>query len=92
MLNPVTEWLDFAVGQARTPELLFTPPLGIDPSAPGTNYISVTPSGSTPVPGFENGYRVSIKSGQPIEPTTGGAETRVQMHVLLISNGVPPTR
>lgn len=61
MLNYVAEWLDFAAGQVRTAELVFYPPLGTDPSAPGTNSSSVAPPGSTPVSGFENGYWVSIQ-------------------------------
>ena len=92
MLNYVAEWLDLAAGQVRTAELVFSSLLGTDPSAPGANSRSVTPPGSTPVSGFENGYWVSIQNGQSIDQATGVTETRVQTHVLLMPNGVLPTR
>ncbi|MCY1399168.1 hypothetical protein D9M71_142180 [compost metagenome] len=70
---------------------IYYPP-GTDPSAPGGTYIRLMPSGSTPVPGLENGYWISVKNGQPINPATGGTGTRGETHVPLPPNTVPPKR
>jgi filamentous hemagglutinin len=74
-----------------TGSIIYYPP-GTDPSAPGSTYIRVMPSGSTPVTGLENGYWISVKNGQPINPATGGTGTRGDTHVPLPPNTVPPTR
>lgn len=76
----------------RTPGSTIYYPPGTDPSAPGSTYIRLMPSGSTPVPGLENGYWISVKNGQPINPTTGGTGTRGETHVPLPPNTMPPTR
>ncbi len=65
---------------------------GSDPSAPGSTYIRLMPAGSTPVPGLEHGYWISVKNGQPINPATGGTGTRGDTHVPLPPNTVPPKR
>lgn len=70
---------------------IYYPP-GSDPSAPGSTYIRLMPSGSTPVPGLENGYWISVKNGQPINPATGGTGARGDTHVPLPPNTVPPKR
>ncbi|WP_186350707.1 DUF637 domain-containing protein [Pseudomonas fragi] len=70
---------------------IYYPP-GSDPSAPGSTYIRLMPSGSTPVPGLENGYWISVKNGQPVNPATGGTGARGDTHVPLPPNTVPPKR
>ncbi|WP_429540193.1 DUF637 domain-containing protein [Pseudomonas fluorescens] len=70
---------------------IYYPP-GTDPTAPGSTYIRLMPSGSTPVPGLENGYWISVKNGQPINPATGGTGARGDTHVPLPPNTVPPKR
>ncbi|MBH3414718.1 hypothetical protein I5P85_28450 [Pseudomonas putida] len=70
---------------------IYYPP-GTDPSAPGSTYIRLMPSGSTPVPGLENGYWISVRNGQPINPATGGTGTRGDTHVPLPPDTVPPKR
>lgn len=67
-------------------------PLGTDPSAPGSTYIRLMPAGSTPVPGLENGYWISVKNGQPINPATGGTGTRGHTYVPLAPDTFPPKR
>ncbi|MDH1560084.1 DUF637 domain-containing protein [Pseudomonas sp. MDMC216] len=76
----------------RAPGSTIYYPPGTDPSAPGSTYIRLMPSGSTPVPGLENGYWISVKNGQPINPATGGTGTRGDTHVPLPPNTVPPKR
>ena len=61
---------------------IFYPP-GTDSSASGSTYIRLMPSGSTPVPGLENGYWISVKNGQPINPASGGTGTRGDTHMPL---------
>ncbi|MCP1476582.1 filamentous hemagglutinin [Pseudomonas sp. EB276 TE3739] len=70
---------------------IYFPP-GTDPSAPGSTYIRLMPAGSTPVPGLENGYWISVKNGQPINPATGGTGTRGHTHVPLAPDTFPPKR
>lgn len=70
---------------------IYYPP-GTDPSAPGSTYIRLMPSGSTPIPGLENGYWISVKNGQPINQATGGTGTRGDTHVPLPPDTVPPKR
>ena len=76
----------------RTPGSSIYYPPNTDPSNPGSTYIRVMPSGSTPVPGLENGYWISVKNGQPINPATGGTGTRGETHVPLPSDTMPPKR
>lgn len=76
----------------KTPGSTIYYPPGSDPSAPGSTYIRLMPSGSTPVPGLENGYWISVKNGQPINPATGGTGTRGDTHVPLPPDTVPPKR
>ncbi|WP_370600366.1 DUF637 domain-containing protein [Pseudomonas nitroreducens] len=67
-------------------------PAGTDPSKAGSTYIRVMPGGSTPVPGLENGYWISVKNGQPTNPATGGTGTRGETHIPLPPDTVPPKR
>lgn len=60
----------------KTPGSTIFYPRGCTPSAPGSTYTRLMPSGSTPVPGLENCYWISVKNGQPINPVTGGTGTR----------------
>lgn len=50
------------------------------------------PSGSTPVLGLENGYRISVKNGQLINPATGVTRTRGETDVPLPTDTMPPKR
>ncbi len=84
-----SDWLS---RPGRTPGSTIYYPPGTDPSAQGSTYIRVMPPGSTPVPGLENGYWLSILNGQPINPATGGTGTRGQTHIPLPPNGMPPSR
>jgi len=70
---------------------IYYPP-GTDPGKSGSTYIRVMPAGSTPVPGLENGYWISVKNGQPINPATGGTGTRGDTHVPLPADTMPPQR
>jgi filamentous hemagglutinin len=83
---------DWVSKPGRAPGSTIYCPPGTDPSASGSTYIRVMPPGSTPVPGLENGYWVSIQNGQPINPATGGTGPRSQTHVPLPPNTMPPTR
>ncbi|WP_271125273.1 VENN motif pre-toxin domain-containing protein [Dryocola boscaweniae] len=76
----------------RTPGSTIYYPPNTDPGSPGSTYIRVMPPGSTPVPGLENGYWISIKNGQPINPATGGTGTRGETHVPLPTDTMPPKR
>ncbi|MEQ0467988.1 hemagglutinin repeat-containing protein [Klebsiella sp. JB_Kp017] len=76
----------------RTPGSTIYYPPNTDPGSPGSTYIRVMPSGSTPVPGLENGYWISVKNGQPINPATGGTGTRGETHVPLPTDTMPPKR
>lgn len=76
----------------RTPGSTIYYPPNTDPSNPGSTYIRVMPSGSTPVPGLENGYWIFVKNGQPINPATGGTGTRGETHVPLPTDTMPPKR
>jgi hypothetical protein len=67
---------DWVSSPGRTTGSTIYYPPGTDPSAPGSTYIRLMPSGSTHVPGLENGYWISVKNGQPINPATGGTGTR----------------
>lgn len=83
---------DWISRPGKTPGSTIYYPPGSEPSAPGSTYIRLMPSGSTPVPGLENGYWISVKNGQPINPATGGTGTRGDTHVPLPINTVPPNR
>jgi filamentous hemagglutinin len=83
---------DWVSRPGKTPGSTIYYPPGSDPSAPGSTYIRLMPSGSTPVPGLENGYWISVKNGQPINPSTGGTGTRGDTHVPLPPDTVPPKR
>ncbi|MGY2262203.1 DUF637 domain-containing protein, partial [Pseudomonas sp. SDO55104_S430] len=83
---------DWVSRPGKTPGSTIYYPLGSDPSAPGSTYIRLMPSGSTPVPGLENGYWISVKNGQPTNPATGGTGPRGDTHVPLPPNTVPPER
>ncbi|EPH6016651.1 VENN motif pre-toxin domain-containing protein, partial [Yersinia enterocolitica] len=74
----------------RTPGSIIYYPPNTDPSSQGSSFIRVMPSGSTPVPGLENGYWISVKNGQPINPATGGTGTRGDTHVPLPPDTMPP--
>ncbi|MGP6445583.1 hemagglutinin repeat-containing protein [Rahnella aceris] len=74
-----------------TGSIIYYPP-GTDPSNPGSSYIRVMPPGSTPVPGLENGYWISVKNGQPTNPATGGTGTRGETHIPLPTETMPPKR
>ncbi|EBJ4206841.1 hypothetical protein DUG12_24960 [Salmonella enterica] len=76
----------------RTPGSTIYYPPNTDPSSPGSTYIRVMPPGSTPVPGLENGYWISVKNGQPTNPATGGTGTRGETHIPLPANTTPPKR
>lgn len=76
----------------RTPGSTIYYPSNTDPGALGSSYIRVMPPGSTPVPGLENGYWISIKNGQPTNPATGGTGTRGETHVPLPADTMPPKR
>jgi filamentous hemagglutinin len=76
----------------RTPGSTIYYPPNTDPSSPGSSYIRVMPPGSTPVPGLENGYWISVKNGQPTNPATGGTGTRGETHVPLPADTMPPKR
>ena len=83
---------DWVSRPGKTPGSTIYYPSGSDPSAPGSTYIRLMPSGSTPVPGLENGYWISVKNGQPVNPATGGTGARGDTHVPLPPNTVPPER
>ncbi len=76
----------------RTPGSTIYYPPNTDPGSPGSSYIRVMPAGSTPVPGLENGYWISVKNGQPTNPATGGTGTRGETHVPLPTDTMPPKR
>ncbi|TKU01629.1 hypothetical protein FDW89_09255 [Citrobacter sp. wls830] len=76
----------------RTPGSTIYYPPNTDPGSPGSSYIRVMPPGSTPVPGLENGYWISVKNGQPTNPATGGTGTRGETHVPLPTDTMPPER
>lgn len=76
----------------RTPGSTIYYPPNTDPGSSGSSYIRVMAPGSTPVPGLENGYWISVKNGQPINPATGGTGTRGETHVPLPANTMPPKR
>ncbi|EED7442441.1 VENN motif pre-toxin domain-containing protein [Salmonella enterica] len=76
----------------RTPGSTIYYPPNTDPGSPGSSYIRVMPPGSTPVPGLENGYWISVKNGQPTNPATGGTGTRGETHVPLPTDTMPPKR
>nr|WP_286088769.1 VENN motif pre-toxin domain-containing protein [Enterobacter chuandaensis] len=76
----------------RTPGSTIYYPPNTDPSSPGSSYIRVMPPGSTPVPGLENGYWISVKNVQPTNPATGGTGTRGETHVPLPADTMPPKR
>ncbi|MCQ4390098.1 hypothetical protein [Enterobacter roggenkampii] len=76
----------------RTPGSTIYYPPNTDPSNPGSTYIRVMPSGSTPIPGLENGYWIFVKNGQPINPATGGTGTCGETHVPLPTDTMPPKR
>jgi hypothetical protein len=70
---------------------IYYPP-GTNPAAKGATFIRVMPPGRSPVPGLsENGYWVSVKNGQPIG-LSGKPVGKVEMHIPLPSNGMPPPR
>lgn len=76
----------------RAPGSTIYYPPNTDPSSPGSTYIRVMPPGSTPVPGLENGYWISVKNGQPANPATGGTGTRGETHIPLPVDTMPPKR
>lgn len=76
----------------RTPGSTIYYPPNTDPGSPGSSYIRVMPPGSTPVPGLENVYWISVKNGQPTNPATGGSGTRGETHVPLPADTMPPKR
>ncbi|WP_333501872.1 hypothetical protein [Kluyvera genomosp. 2] len=76
----------------RTPGSTIYYPPNTDPGSPGSSYIRVMPPGSTPVPGLENGYWISVKNGQPTNPATGGTGTRGETHVPLPADTMPPKK
>lgn len=77
---------DWVSKPGRTPGSTVYYPPG-SPITPGSTYIRVMPPGSTPVPGLENGYWVSIENGQPINPASGGTGPKGHTHIPL-----PPPR
>ncbi|MDR5815746.1 hemagglutinin repeat-containing protein, partial [Caballeronia sp. LZ033] len=76
----------------RSPGSTIYYPPGTDPSAPGSTYIRVMPPGTTPVPGLQEGYWISVRDGQPINPATGGTGTKGDTHIPLPPNSLPPKR
>ncbi|WP_285961287.1 DUF637 domain-containing protein [Pseudomonas tohonis] len=76
----------------RVPGSTIYYPPGTNPSDPGSTYIRLMPPGSTTVPGLQDGYWISVKNGQPINPATGGTGSRGETHVPLPPNTVPPKR
>ncbi|MGY4494892.1 two-partner secretion domain-containing protein [Pseudomonas sp. TE3610] len=83
---------DWISRPGKTPGSTIYYPPGTEPSDKGSTYIRLMPAGSTPVPGLENGYWISVKNGQPINPATGGTGTKGETHVPLPPDTVPPTR
>jgi filamentous hemagglutinin len=72
--------------------IIYYPP-GTEPRAEGSTYIRVMPPGSTPIPGLEDGYWVSVKGGLPTNPATGRQSgNRGETHIPLPPNGMPPHR
>jgi RHS repeat-associated protein len=88
--NPPQPVPDIPEGWVSSPSrsgggTIYYPP-GQNPPGSGES-IRVMPPGSSPVPGLEEGYWVQTnKSGQPINPATGGTGTQGETHVPL-----PPT-
>ncbi|SCK34240.1 filamentous hemagglutinin [Variovorax sp. HW608] len=76
----------------RTPGSTIYYPPGTNPNAPGSTYIRVMPPGATPVLGLQDGYWISVKNGQPINPSTGGTGARGDTHIPLPPNSMPPAR
>ncbi|MDR5835908.1 hypothetical protein [Caballeronia sp. LZ034LL] len=76
----------------RSPGSTIYYPPGTVPSAPGSTYIRVMPPGTTPVPGLQEGYWISVRDGQPINPATGGTGTKWDTHIPLPPNSWPPKR
>lgn len=85
--NPPQPAPDIPTGWVSSPTTsgggtIYYPP-GQNPPGSGES-IRIMPSGSSPVAGLQDGYWVQTnKSGQPINPATGGTGTRGETHVPL---------
>lgn len=77
-------------GISRKPRLFQPVPLQVKTGAAAVAGGSA--SALDRVQGLENGYWISVKNGQPINPATGGTGTRGDTHIPLPSDTMPPKR
>jgi len=76
----------------RVPGSTIYYPPNTEPTQRDSTHIRVMPPGASPVPGLENGYWISVKSGQPTNPPTGGTGNRGETHIPLLADTIPPKR
>lgn len=76
----------------RVPGSTIYYPPNTDPAQRDSTHIRVMPPGSSLVSGLENGYWISVKNGQPTNPTIGGTGNRGETHIPLPADTIPPKR